>query len=118
MTFENGDIYNNCRVFYGFINMIFNSILFITLLFIYQNIINLLFKRNKYLNLSTVIVMILFTVNYRTILMLRGEIYILFLNSLMLYQFLRIYRQNFEFTIKDIIKFGFIIIKLNKRGNK
>ena len=109
MTFENGDIYNNCRVFYGFVNMIFNSILFITLLFIYQKIINLLFKRNKYLNLSTVVVMILFTVNYRTILMLRGEMYILFLNSLMLYQFLKIYRENFEFTNKDIFKFGFII---------
>ena len=109
ITFENGDIYNNCRIFYGFINMIFNSILFITLLLIYQKITNLLFKKSSYINLTTVLVMILFTVNYRTILMLRGEMYILLLNSLMLYQFIKIYKNNFRFSYKDIYKFGFII---------
>ncbi len=109
ITFENGDIYNNCRIFYGFINMIFNSILFIALLFIYQKIINLLFERISYFNLTTILVMILFTVNYKTILMLRGEMYILLLNSLMLYQLIKIYKDNFKFTKKDIYKFGFII---------
>ena len=53
--------------------------------------------------------MILFTANYRSLLMLRGELYILLLNSLMLYQFLKIYKNNFKFIYKDIVKFRFII---------
>ena len=109
ISFAEGDIYNNCRIFYGFINMIFNSLLFIFLLFVYQKIINLLFQKNSYFNLTTILVMILFTANYRSLLMLRGELYILLLNSLMLYQFLKIYKNNFKFIYKDIVKFGFII---------
>ena len=109
INFVSGNIYDNCRIFYGFVNMIFNTSLFIYLLFIYQKITNLFFKKNSYFNLTTILVMILFTANYRTILMLRGELYILLLNSLMLYQFLKIYKNNFKFIYKDILKFGFII---------
>ena len=109
ITFENGDIYNNCRILYGFVNMIFNSILFITLLMIYQKITNLLFENNSYFNLTTILVMMIFTANYKTIVMLRGEMYILLLNSLMLYQFLKIYKNKFKFANKDLFKFGLII---------
>tara|TARA_A100001015_G_scaffold314822_1_gene425194 strand:- start:2243 stop:3157 length:915 start_codon:yes stop_codon:yes gene_type:complete len=48
-------------------------------------------------------------VNYRTILMIRGEPYIIFFLSLLLYLFTKIYNKKFEIKVLNILSFSLIV---------
>lgn len=105
--FEN--IYETCQKIYGFINIIFQSLMYIALLYIYVKIIQLFYEEKKNYYLSVLLIMGLFTANYRTVGMIRAETYILLLNSFLLYRFLILLNKSFKYDKKDIIYFGLTI---------
>ena len=106
-SFEN--IYETCQKIYGFINIIFQSLMYIVLMFIYIKIIQLFYGENKKYYLTVLLVLGLFTANYRTIGMIRAETYILVLNSFLLYRFLVLLKKSFKYEKIDIVYFGITI---------
>ena len=109
MYFSSQNIYEDCRVLYSFTNMIFQSILYIFTLLIYMKIIKVFTNNKKFLNINILLLIGIFTANYRTISMLRGETYVILFNSILLYQFLKLFKNSFEYDKSDLILSGFII---------
>lgn len=106
-SFEN--IYETCQRIYGFVNIIFQSLMYLLLLYIYMKIVKLFRGTDKKIYLSVLLVLGLFTANYRTIGMIRAETYILLLNSFLLYRFLLLLKKSFTYSKLDIFYFGFTI---------
>ena len=106
-SFEN--IYETCQRIYGFVNIIFQSLMYLLLLYIYMKIVKLFRGTDKKIYLSVLLVLGLFTANYRTIGMIRAETYILLLNSFLLYRFLLLLKKSFTYSKLDIVYFGFTI---------
>ncbi len=108
--FSGDNLYQDCRLLHSFLNMIFQSFLFIFTIFIYIKIVNIYVKKKNILNnVAVLLVLGLFTANYRTIAMLRGETFIIFLNSFLLYRFLILYKKSFDYNKKDIFLIGVTI---------
>ena len=61
------------------------------------------------INVSFLILMSLMAVNYRTILMIRGEPYIVFFLSILLYLFVKIHKSRFEIKGKNVFLFSLVI---------
>ena len=106
-SFEN--IYETCQKLYGFVNIIFQSFMYLVLLYLYMKIVKLFNGTDKKIYLSVLLVLGLFTANYRTIAMIRAETYILLLNSFLLYRFLLLLKKSFAYDKSDIFYFGFTI---------
>ena len=106
-SFEN--IYETCQKIYGFINIIFQSFMYLVLLYLYMKIVKLFNGTDKKIYLSVLLVLGLFTANYRSIGMIRAETYILLLNSFFLYRFLLLINKSFAYDKSDIIYFGFTV---------
>ena len=106
-SFEN--IYETCQKIYGFINIIFQSFMYLVLLYLYMKIVKLFNGTDKKIYLSVLLVLGLFTANYRSIGMIRAETYILLLNSFLLYRFLLLIKKSFAYDKSDIFYFGFTI---------
>ena len=102
-------IYEHCRLLYSFNNIIFQSILFIFTLIIYMKIIKKLLNKPFTINLSVLLILGLFTANYRTVAMLRGETFILFLNSFLLYRIIIYFKNSFQYKKEDIFFCGITI---------
>tara|TARA_X000000368_G_scaffold185308_1_gene146344 strand:+ start:5493 stop:6866 length:1374 start_codon:yes stop_codon:yes gene_type:complete len=98
-----------CQDLYGFINILFLSVLFILCLVIYMKIIKILFNKDKTLNLTILLTIGIFSTNYKAISMIRGEVYILFLNACLIYKFLLLAKNSFDYKKQDIFIFGIII---------
>ena len=97
-----------CQPIYGKLTQIFQNLLFLASIYINLKTLQK-FQNNKSLNLSFLILTMLVASNYRTVSMIRGELYILFFVSLLINYFLRMEIKNFEYSKKDIIIFGLII---------
>ena len=103
------DFLNDCRPIYGLYTQILQLIIYLLTIFINLKTIKLFLNNKNILNLEYLIIISLFAVNYRTIIMIRGEPYILFFMSLLIYMFLNAERNNFNISTKNTIFFGFII---------
>ena len=106
-SFEN--IYETCQKIYGFINIIFQSFMYLVLLYLYMKIVKLFNGTDKKIYLSVLLVLGLFTANYRSIGMIRAETYILLLNSFLLFRFLLLIKKSFAYDKSDIFYFGFTV---------
>lgn len=98
-----------CQDVYGFLNILFLSVLFLITLVIYMKIIKIIFNKEKTFNLTILLTIGIFAANYKAISMIRGEMYILFLNSFLVYRFLLLVKNSFEYKKQDIFVFGIII---------
>ncbi len=103
------NIFETCRQAYSFGNILFQSFLFLLTIFLYTKIFKLLIKKKYSLNISIFLLTVIFTANYRAVGMLRGEIYVLLFNSLLLLLFIKLLNNNFEYEIKDVLFFGLTI---------
>ena len=112
---QSDDIFEHCRLLYSFNNMILQSIMFLFTLFTYKKIFNLL-KINSSL-LSVLLLIGIFTANYKAVSMLRGEIYVLLFNSILMYRFVKLFKNNFKYNLSDILTIGSLIglIALSKQ---
>ncbi len=97
-----------CQPIYGNLTQVFQNILFISSIYINLKTLRN-FKNSNSLNLSFLIFTMMLAVNYRTVSIIKGEIYILFFISLMINIFLNVQMKNFDFNKNDVIKFGLII---------
>ena len=97
---------NKCRDIYGTLNILFLSFLFIFIFIIYFKLFNNVLNNNKFFYLSILLTIGIFSANYKAISMIRGEVYIVFFNSLLLYNFSKLIMKNFEYNKKDILIFG------------
>ncbi len=103
------DIYESCRQIYSFSNIFFQSLLYLLTIYFYLKTMQLFFNKKNISNLSTLLLIGIFSVNYKTVVMLRGEIYILFFNSLLMFLFLKFIKKSFNYKKLDIFLFGLII---------
>ncbi len=97
-----------CQPIYGKISQIFQNLLFLASIYINLQTLKKI-QNTKTFNLSFLILTMLLTSNYRTVSMIRGELYILFFLSLMINYFLKMEIKKFEYNKKDFIIFGIII---------
>ena len=101
-----------CREYYGLYTQIFQSILYLISLFINFKTIQTLFSKKRISVLSFILVFSIMTINYKAISMIRGEIYIVFFMSFLLYIFVKLTKQEFKYSKKEIFFFGIIIAGL------
>ena len=99
----------SCKPVYGNISQIFQNIIYIFTIYVNLQTLKNFLNKKTFLNLSYLILIFLMAVNYRTVSMIRGEIYILFFMSLLLNIFLKVYKNSYNFSQKDVLIFGFII---------
>ena len=97
-----------CQKYYGKLIQIINGLLYFLSLFFYLLTFKLITKK-KLLNLNVLLPISLLAVNYKTFSMIRGEPFIIFLNSILLYFLLNHLIKNFELKNKDYIIFGILL---------
>jgi len=106
---SSNDYISDCRLALGTTTQIFQSVLYILSFYFYLITFKLLKNSKKTFNLNLVLMISILAVNYRTFSMIRGEPYIIFFNSMLLYLFLTLIKKNYTFQKKDIIFFGLLI---------
>tara|TARA_A100001011_G_scaffold652_1_gene758 strand:- start:5961 stop:7028 length:1068 start_codon:yes stop_codon:yes gene_type:complete len=89
--------------------------MFLFTLFTYKKIFELL--KIKTSLLSILLLIGVFTANFKAVAMLRGEIYVLFFNSILMYRFIKLFKNNFKYKTSDILLIGSLIglIALSKQ---
>ncbi len=106
---ESNNLLQDCRPIYGNATQVFQSFLYLVTIYINLLTLKLFNKSKTIINTSYLLLISLLAVNYRTISMIRGEIYILFFLSLFLYFILKIEKSNFTFNLNTPIYLGLII---------
>lgn len=106
---DSPDLLKDCRPIYGIATQVVQLILYLFSIFINIKIIDLFFDKKKNIKFEYLILVALMAVNYKTIVQLRGEPYILFFMSCLLYQFLKAERDKFEQNNLQIFIFGLTI---------
>tara|TARA_B100000401_G_scaffold436934_1_gene381405 strand:+ start:2076 stop:3440 length:1365 start_codon:yes stop_codon:yes gene_type:complete len=106
---DSADLVKTCQPIYGIFAQIFQSLLYFLSLFFYMKLFKVIYERKTLFNLNVLLVISILTVNYRTFLMIRGEPYIIFLNSYLLYRFFLLLKNSFKYKKSDLIVFGLII---------
>ncbi len=100
---------NDCQQILGTATQAFQSILYIVTMYFYLLSFKILKKNKNLLNINLILIISLLAVNYRTISMIRGEIYILFFNSILMYKLLKISNNKFIFKTIDVLIAGTLI---------
>jgi len=103
------NLLETCRPIYGIYTQIFQSFLYVCTVYMYLKIIRTIRNKIQLLDLSVLLVFCILTVNYKTFSMIRGEPYIIFLNSILIYRFLLLCKSSFNYKLKDILIFGSLI---------
>ena len=106
---NSNDIMRSCQPIYGLYTQIFQGLLYLASIFFYSKIFKEIRNDKKYLDFSLLIFISLLTVNYKTFAMIRGEPYIVFFNSIILYRFYKLCSDSFKYSKKDILIFGLMI---------
>ena len=106
---ESSNFLSDCRPFYSKYTLIFQYILFIFTVFINLKTLGLYFSTKSKLFTSYFLLISMLSVNYRTFSMIRGEPYIVFFMSLLLYNFVKVSKKDFKFGFSDVIYFGVAI---------
>ena len=81
---ESNNLLQDCRPIYGNATHVFQSFLYLVTIYINLLTLKLFNKSKTIINTSYLLLISLLAVNYRTISMIRGEIYILFLKLSMI----------------------------------
>ena len=103
------DLVEYCQPIYGKATQIFQTVLYLLTLIFYMKALKILLKQKSTFNLSFLLIFSLITVNYRTFLMLRGEPYIAFLLSVLVYLFIKNNELSWKITKKNIFLFSFVV---------
>ena len=100
---------DDCRPIYSTTAQIAQLFLFLFTLFINFKTVKLFFNENENIKFEFLLLASLTAVNYKTIIQIRGEPYILFFLSFLLLIFLKAEKDNFTPTVSRILKFGVTI---------
>jgi hypothetical protein len=97
-----------CQTYYGKIIQITNSLLYLLTLYFYLLTFKFITK-GKLLNLNVLLPISLLAVNYKTFSMLRGEPYIVFINSVLIFLLSKYLDREFNLKKKDFLIFGLFL---------
>lgn len=106
---ESANYLNDCQPIYGIATQIFQSIMYLFTILINLYTLKMFHKSESIFNVSYLILVSIFAVNYRTISMIRGEPYLLFFLSLLLFVILKAEINNYELNYRLILFTGVII---------
>ena len=106
---ESSDYLSDCQSVYGNFTMVFQSLIYLLTIFINLKSIQKILNLESYKIASYLLFISMLAVNYRTILMIRGEPYILFFLSVLIYFLIEIKNSNFQITKKFVLTTGFLI---------
>jgi len=106
---DSNDIMKSCKPVYGLYTQIFQGFLFLISIYFYLKTFKKIRNDSNFLDLNLLFLVFLLTVNYKTFSMIRGEPYIIFFNSIILYRFYKLCANSFQYTKKDITIFGLLI---------
>ena len=87
---DSNNFLQDCKEYYGIAIQVSQFILYLFTIFFNLKTLQVYFQSKEIINLNYIALISLFAVNYRTISMLRGEPYILFFLSLLLYKFINL----------------------------
>ena len=97
-----------CQKYYGKIIQLINALLYFLTLFFYLLTFKFITKK-KLINLNVLLPISILAVNYRTFSMLRGEPYIIFINSILLFLLSKHLDKNFKLEKRDYLIFGILL---------
>jgi len=97
-----------CQKYYGKIIQLINASLYFLTLFFYLLTFKFITKK-KLINLNVLLPISILAVNYRTFSMLRGEPYIIFINSILLFLLSKHLDKNFKLEKRDYLIFGILL---------
>ena len=97
-----------CQKYYGKIIQLINASLYFLTLFFYLLTFKVITK-NKLINLNVLLPISILAVNYRTFSMLRGEPYIIFINSILLFLLSKHLDKSFKLEKRDYLIFGILL---------
>ena len=97
-----------CQKYYGKIIQLINALLYFLTLFFYLLTFKFITKK-KLINLNVLLPISILAVNYRTFSMLRGEPYIIFINSILLFLLSKHLGKNFKLEKRDYLIFGILL---------
>ena len=100
------NLVTHCVPIYGKFTQAFQSLIFLITIYFYMKSVNIYLNINKKFSFSVLLMISILTVNYRTISMIRGEPYILFFLSIILYLFLKFTKSEYRFSKKNMVLFG------------
>ena len=106
---ESENILESCRPYYSKITQIFQTCLYLLTIFINLKSIQKINKSKSFLNLGYFLMISIISVNYRSISMIRGEVYIIFFLSLLLYIFLQLKENKFHHNNLFVLAFGLTV---------
>ena len=106
---ESTNYVEDCRPYMSKISQLFQIALFFLSLFFYTKIAKLLYPKSREATFVILLLILIQTVNYRTFLMIRGEPYIIFFQSLLLYFFCKKFINLERFDLKDSLIVGILI---------
>ena len=97
-----------CQKYYGKIIQLINASLYFLTLFFYLLTFKVITK-NRLINLNVLLPISILAVNYRTFSMLRGEPYIIFINSILLFLLSKHLDKSFKLEKRDYLIFGILL---------
>ena len=103
------DLVRTCQPIYGVFAQVFQSMLYFLSIYFYMMTFKTINNKKTLTNFNVLIMISILTVNYRTFLMIRGEPFIIFFNSFLLYRFTLLLKNSFNFKKLDVVIFGLTI---------
>lgn len=103
------DLLSECQSIYGKFTMLFQYLLYLLTLFINMKSIQKILDIQSYKITTYLLLISMLAVNYRTISMIRGEPYILFFLSLLIYLLIIVSKKNFDVNYKYFLLTGLLI---------
>ncbi len=102
-------LFEDCIPIYATVTQIAQFILYLATIFINIKTVSLFFNNLKNIKFEYLLLVSLMSVNYRAILQIRGEPYIMFFLSCLLYILLVAEKNNFEPNVNLVVKLGLTI---------
>lgn len=104
------DKYRDCQPIYGNFIQVINSLLYLFTIYFYYLSFKKIFNEDfKHLLLIVILVFSVMSVNYKSISMLRGEVYITFFLSILIYELVKIEEIQFNNLKNHYFRFGILI---------
>lgn len=97
-----------CQKYYGKSIQITNLFLFFLSIYFYLLTFKFITKK-KLINLNVILPISILAVNYKTFSMIRGEPFIIFFNSVLIFYLARHIKNNFDIRTQDYIVFGILL---------
>ena len=97
-----------CQKYYGKSIQITNLFLFFLSIYFYLLTFKFITKK-KLINLNVILPISILAVNYKTFSMIRGEPFIIFFNSVLIFYLARHIKNNFDIRTQDYIVFGMLL---------